>query len=70
MIVKLKGFSLWSSFYRVRKRKSNISVHLDLTERRYLLLKDVINKVKDDKRVDFVLADIALAFKKWQMETI
>ena len=42
-----------------RKRKSNISVHLYLTKRRYLLLKDAYNKVKDDNRIDFVCADIS-----------
>ena len=46
IIVKFKGSSPRSSVYRARKRKSNISVHLNLTKRRYLLLKDAYNKVK------------------------
>ena len=58
IIVKLKGFSPRSSVYRARKPNSNISVHLDLTKRRYLLLKDACNKVKDDDRIDFVCAGI------------
>ena len=58
IVVKFKGFGPRSLVYRDRKRKSNISGHLDLTNRRYLLLKDAYNKVKDDDRIDFVCADI------------
>ena len=58
IIATFKGFSPRSSIYRAKKRKSNISVQLDLTKRRYLLLKDAYHKVKDNNRIDFVRADI------------
>ena len=58
IIVKFKGFSPKSSVYRARKRKINISFHLDLTKRRHLLLKEAYNKVMDDNRIDFVCGDI------------
>ena len=63
IIVKLKGFSPRSSVCMARKRKSNISVHLYLTKRRYLLLKDAYNKVKDDNRIDFVCVDIRCSLR-------
>ena len=58
VIVKFKGFSPRSSVYRAKKRKNNISIHLDLTKRRYLLLKDAYNKIKDDDRIEFVYSYI------------
>ena len=44
--------------YYCRKGKNNISVHLDLTKRHYLLLKDFYNKVEDEGSIDFLCADI------------
>ena len=58
VVKDFKRFSSISFVYRARKPKSNILVHLDLTEQHCLFLKDTYNKVKDDVCIDFACADI------------
>ena len=58
IIVKFKGFVPRTKVYRARKHKANIAIHLDLTKRRYLILKDAYGKAKDCASVDFACADI------------
>ena len=65
VIVIFKGFSPRSLVYKARKHKSNIFVHLNLTKRPYLLLKDAYNKVKDDDLIAFVCFGI-IAHCAWE----
>ena len=58
IIVKFKGFVPRTKVYRARKHKADIAIHLDLTKRRYLLLKDAYGKAKNCASVDFAYADI------------
>ena len=58
IIVKFKGFVPRTKVYRARKHKADIAIHLDLTKRRYLLLKDAYGKAKNCASVDFACADI------------
>ena len=58
LIVKFKGFVPRAKVYRARKHKAAIAIHLDLTKRRYLLLKHAYGKAKDCASVDFACADI------------
>ena len=58
IIVKFKGFVPQTKVYRARSHKVDIAIHLDLTKRRYLLLKDAYGKYKDCASVDFACADI------------
>ena len=56
--VKIQGFVPQAKVYRARKHKADIAIHLDLTKRRYLLLKDAYSKAKNCASVDFACADI------------
>ena len=56
--VKIQGFVPQAKVYRARKHKADIAIHLDLTKRRYLLLKDAYGKAKNCASVDFACADI------------
>ena len=56
--VKIQGFVPQTKVYRARKHKADIAIHLDLTKRRYLLLKDAYGKAKNCASVDFACADI------------
>ena len=58
IIVKFIGFVPRTKVYRTRKHKADIAIHLDLTKRRYLLLKDAYGKAKNCASVDFACADI------------
>ena len=58
IIVKFKSFNPRTKVYRARKHKADIVIHLDLTERRYLLLKNAYGKAKDCANIDFACADI------------
>ena len=58
IIVKFKGFVPRTKVYRARKHKADIAIHLDLTKRCYLLLKDAYSKAKNCTSVDFDCADI------------
>ena len=56
--VKIQGFVPQAKVYRARKHKADIAIHLDLTKRRYLLLKDAYGKAKNCASVDFTYGDI------------
>ena len=44
--------------YRAKKRKADIAIHMDLTKRSCLLLKDAYCKAKDCVSPNFACADI------------
>ena len=56
--VKVKGFVPLTKVCRARKHKADIAIHIDLTKRRYLLLKDAYGKTKNWASVDSACADI------------
>ena len=58
IIVKFKGFVPQTKVYSARKHKAGIAIHLDLTKRCYLLLKDAYDKAKNCASVNFTCADI------------
>ena len=58
IIVKFKSFVPRAKLYRARKHKDDIVIYLDITKRRYLLLKDAYGKAKDCAIVDFACANI------------
>ena len=55
IIAKFKGFVPRIKVYTARKHKADIAILLDLTKRRYLLLKNAYGKAK---YCDFACADI------------
>ena len=58
IIIKFKGFLPRTKNYRARKLKADIAIHLNLTKRCYLLLKDAYSKAKNCANIDFACADI------------
>ena len=58
IIVKSKGFVPRTKVYTARKHKADIAIYLDLTKRRYLLLKDTYIRANNCASVDFACADI------------
>ena len=58
IIVKFKGFIPRTIVHRARKHKSDISVQLDLTKRRYDLLKEARTRIKGADSVEYAFADI------------
>ena len=58
VIAKFKGFIPRTKVYRARKHKSDISVQLDLTKRRYDLLKEACTRIKSAYSVEYAFADI------------
>ena len=58
MIVKFKGFIQRTKVCRARKHKSDISIQLDLTKRRYDLLKEARARIKDADGMEYAFADI------------
>ena len=58
MIVKFKGFIPRTKIYRARKHKTDISIQLHLTKRRYDLLKESQTRIKDVDSVEYAFADI------------
>ena len=61
IIVKFKGFAPRTKVYRARKHKADMTILLDLTKRRYLLLNNGYGKAKNCASVDFAYADINCA---------
>ena len=57
IIVKFKSFVPRTKVCRARKHKADIAIHLDLTKRHYLLLKDASDKTKDGASVNFAFVD-------------
>ena len=58
VIVKFKGFIPRTRVCRARKHKSDVSVQLDLTKRRYDLLKAACTRIKSADSVEYTFADI------------
>ena len=58
VVVKFKGFISRTKVYRARKHKSDISIQLDLTKRRYDFLKEDRTRIKDVDSVEYAFADI------------
>ena len=58
MIVRFKTFSDRTKFYRSRKKAKKVSIRLDLTKKRLILLSVARDKIKDKEGVDFAFPDI------------
>ena len=58
VIVKFNVFFPRMKVYRARKHKSDISIQLDLTKRRYDLLKEVRTRIKDVDSGEYAFADM------------
>ena len=58
VIVKFKGFIPRAKVHKASKHKSEISIQLDLTKRRYDLLKEARTRIKDVDSVEYAFADI------------
>ena len=56
IILKFKGFIPRMKVYRARKHKFDISVQLDLTKRRYDLLKEARTRIKGADSVEYAFA--------------
>ena len=63
IIVRFGTFRHRTLFYRSRKILKNKSVQLDLTKKRYSILKEARKKVEGNDRVKFVFADINCRLK-------
>ena len=50
-------------FYRNRKRLKDVRIKLDLTKRRYRILKDAIDLTKEHPDLDYVFADVNCRLK-------
>ena len=50
-------------FYRNRKRLKDVRIKLDLTKRRYKILKDVIDLAKEHPDLNYVYADVNCLLK-------
>ena len=57
LIVKFTSWRARTLVYKKRKKKDKVRFYLDLTKRRFKLLKDAGELVKDNEEVDFVFAD-------------
>ena len=62
IIAKFNGFLLQTKLYRARTHKADIAIHMDLTKRPYLILKDACSKAKDCASIGFACADIKCSF--------
>ena len=58
MIVKFTTWRHRTELYRARKKVAGKKIYLDLTSKRFQLLKRCQTKVKDDARVRFVFVDV------------
>ena len=58
MIVKFKDFIPRTKVYRARKHKCEICIQLDLSKRRYDLLKETRSRIKDVDSVEYVFVEI------------
>ena len=64
IIVLFTTFRHRTMFYHSRKNlKRNVKVKLDLTKKRYWIITEVIQLVKNNKVVKFVMADISCHLK-------
>ena len=64
IIVRFTTFRHRTTFYHSRKNlKRNVKVKLDLTKKRYSIITEVIQLVKNNKVVKFVMADINCRLK-------
>ena len=64
IIVRFTTFRHRTMFYHSRKNlKRNVKVKLDLTKKRYSIITEVIQLVKNNKVVKFVMADINCRLK-------
>ena len=62
VVVKFQGFIPRTKVYKARKHKSDISVQLDLTKRRYDLLKEACTRIKGADSVEYAFANINCSF--------
>ena len=67
IIIRFTVFRHRTGVYRAKKKlKKGVRVHLDLSKRRYKLLQDANNLVKDNREVEFSYSEITWRLKvKW-----
>ena len=58
IVVKFKDVIPRTKVYRAREHKSDISIQVDLTKRRYDLLKEARTRIKGVDSVEYAFADI------------
>ena len=58
IIVRFMSFRHRTMFYRIRKRLKDVRIKLDLTKRRYKILKDAIDLAKEHPDLNYVYADV------------
>ena len=64
IIDPLVGSKIYRSmFYRNRKRLKDVRIKLDLTKRRYKILKDAIDLAKEHPDLNYVYADVNCRLK-------
>ena len=63
IIVRFMSFRHRTMFYRNRKRLKDVRIKLDLTKRRYKILKDAINLAKEHSDLNYVYADVNCRLK-------
>ena len=63
IIVRFMSFRHRTMFYRNRKRLKDVRIKLDLTKRRYRILKDAIDLGEEHPDLDYVYADVICRLK-------
>ena len=63
IIVRFMSFRHRTMFYRNRKRLKDVRIKLDLTKRRYKILKDAIDLAKEHPDLNYVYADVNCRLK-------
>ena len=63
IIVRFMSFRHRTIFYRNRKRLKDVRIKLDLTKRRYKILKDAIDLAKEHSDLNYVYADVNCRLK-------
>ena len=63
IMVRFVSFKHRTLFYRKRPSFKNVTVKIDLTKRRYEVLKKAINLVNGNNDVDYVITDVNCRLK-------
>ena len=65
IIVRFMSFRHRTMFYRNRKRLKDVGIKLDLTKRRYKILKDAIDLAKEHPDLNYLYADV-----NWRLKVV
>ena len=63
IIVRFMSFRHRTMFYQIRKRLKDVRIKLDLTKRRYKILKDAIDLAKEHPDLNYFYADVNCRLK-------